>query len=245
MPEPRSGLPSTPEEFDGSLLQSIALLLQRRYRRDQPDTLLSLQLERFFAVYTELLRKFAFQRGVRKQDVDDLVQNVWARFVAHPPRGFADGHGAAVRSWMFLTVRSLLIDELRRKKRHPVQELADVQNTRCEPATDHFLRELERAWECELVRIVVAHLQAEVEEVNAQILQLYFLDERSVEEVAERLHLTPEQIKHRASRLRKRLEGRLAFYRGEPLQPASATADPPNAVRPGVAAPPPLAELAR
>ncbi|MFO7907521.1 MAG: sigma-70 family RNA polymerase sigma factor [Pirellulaceae bacterium] len=156
----------------------------------------------FFARYDPPIRRMAFILGVLQEDVDDCVQEVWAAVVRamadfqfEPNRGRFD-------SWFLQLVRSRIHDFLRSRARWRNTVSLDVADS---PCCALRTRDVESHATKDLVRHVIAHLKQEVSQVNYRLIHLRWIEGLPVEDIAIRLHLTPQQVWYRHHRIKRRL----------------------------------------
>jgi len=146
-----------------------------------------------FAAFNAKLQRFLSRQLGAGAHVEDLLQEVWVRFInlrTKPPQPGV----FHVQAFLFRVARNLSIDYLRTRKAHtPLDELEEHDH----PASpSHDLPEAE-----DLVARALEELPDEFREVL--VLNLY-LGYR-FDEIAEMLDKTPEAIWQRASRARVKL----------------------------------------
>jgi RNA polymerase sigma factor (sigma-70 family) len=122
----------------------------------------------------------------------EVVQDVWIRVIRGLPR-LRDG--SKLRSWLFGIARRTLMDCLREEYARPAEPDIDVNEIPAEPFTEtaeEDLAELERG----LARLPL---------VEREVLTLFYLEELSLNDVAEALKVPVGTVKSRLFRARRML----------------------------------------
>jgi RNA polymerase sigma factor (sigma-70 family) len=130
--------------------------------------------ELYEAVAPQLTR-YLRARGV--PEPDDVVGETFLKVVRYID-GF-DGDEAAFRTWVFTIGRNLVVDDLRKRSRRPVDVVTDERLVQATPqgnAEDDAMRELATAH----VRDVLAHLSVD----QRDVLLLRMLGGLTIQEIA-------------------------------------------------------------
>lgn len=108
---------------------------------------------------------------------------------------------------------------VRRKARRPAKSLDAASQAGLEPASDEPQpwEKLERRWEHAMVNAVVTNMRDELGEVNYQLACQRLLEQRTTQEVADNLNLSPAQVRYRQHRVLKKVRVHLGIYTGEPI----------------------------
>jgi RNA polymerase sigma-70 factor (ECF subfamily) len=142
-----------------------------------------------WAEHRARLRSFVRRRVGCAEDADDIVQEVWLRFLAKPPRS---GAGASALGWLYQVAANAVVDHYR--ARRPQAELPDDLRAD-EPAPD-VLAELSECVRPLLNTLAPAYRDA---------LVLSELDGLPQRDVAEQLGLSLSGAKSRIQRGRAQL----------------------------------------
>lgn len=205
-----------PEEAEHrELVENTQEFLRAVMAEQIPDALLTAAWHEFYRVYDVLIRRFAVARGVRGADVEDCVQDVWSE-ISKRLIGFQITSEAGLRSWLFSLVRSRATDMFRRRARRPLALPGDSLQEGIEPPgreTDPSTR-YEDAWQQAVLQTMVLKLEAEVSELNFEIFRLRSLEGVGVSEAAEKVGVTPNQIRYRHHRTMKKLKAIASLYLG-------------------------------
>jgi RNA polymerase sigma factor (sigma-70 family) len=199
---------NTPRESELALLEKSQLFLRRlRQQRTAPPALVD-AWDRFYARYDGVIRRFVERRGVLGVDADDCVQDVWCYVIRkltdfRPPR-----NRLGIHAWLFRISVSVAANWYRARKgtaspRQSVLEQKEpVDNRQTEAET---LSEQQR--QTDLVETFVGAMRRQVSEVNLRVVEMRFLEERSVGDVALALGLTRQQVWYRQHRVLTKIRG--------------------------------------
>lgn len=184
-----------------------------------PDSLLSVAWERFYAVYDDLIRRFVARQGVPHADVDDCVQDVWSEVAMRLAEFDRPADRPGLRAWLYAVVRSKATNLFRRGARKPAVSLDQRRQSGQEPRDPQPgpAARCELEWKQAVLESVIAQLRQDLPPVSSRLLQIRLVEQRSVAEAAEELHLTPDQIYARQHRIMKELRARVALYTGGPV----------------------------
>jgi RNA polymerase sigma factor (sigma-70 family) len=188
-------------DLDGGMFYGGRILAQRltapgggvvTLGLDFPATLAAARIGVDWA-WTRLYRELApsvlrYFRAYKVDDSEDLLGEVFLQVVRNLP-SFAGGEDE-FRAWVFTIARRRLVDEWRRKARHPEKPCADEDlfaAAEVEDGEDHALRSLADAH----VRAIMACLTVD----QRDVLFLRIIAGLSIEQTAEVLGKTPGSVK--------------------------------------------------
>ena len=220
-------------ETNAVLVGWVQEYLRTQLQEGTADVFLTAAWDEFYRVYDDLMRRFAFSRGLAACDVDDCVQAVWLE-VASGFDAFERPAGqAGLRAWLYALVRSKAGDLLRKRARRPAESLDAARAEGREPVDREAdpTRLMDRQWEQALLETLLEELRQEVSETNWNLLRMRCLEGRDVPEVAAALGLSSEQVWYRQRRLMKKLQARVAVFTGQTLggdEPEEETDDDPG-----------------
>lgn len=202
-----------------SLLHNTQAFLKALLEEEVPDSGLVQAWQEFYRVYDGLIRRFVIARGVSGADVDDCVQEVWMEVVVRLTGFNRPPNRPGLRSWLYTLVRAKASNLFRRKSRWSTESLERAKRAGREPSEPSAdpAASLEKEWQHALLETVLDEFQQEVSEINHQVLRMRWIDNRSVNDVASSLSLTPEQVRSRSHRTMKKLRDYLAHFTGEPM----------------------------
>lgn len=151
---------------------------------------------------------WSYARRVTGADdaADDVVQEVWMQIVRGLPRLKAP---ASLRAWMFGIARRRLMDRLRRQYAAP--HFADTDLDVFQAPDNAAIDEVQLVGELEQMHDALATLPA----VERDTLALFYLQELSLQEMADVLGVPIGTIKSRLFRARNQLRARLNLTRTE------------------------------
>lgn len=153
------------------------------------------------AQWQQPLWRYARQLAGSDAAADDAIQDVWLRVL----RGIARlRDGAKLRPWLFGIAHRVLMDRLREQYRLPLVSDRDA-DLEALPADDDAL-----ALEVELaaLRDGLARLPAR----ECEVLTLFYLQELSLDEVAQVLDVPVGTVKSRLHRARHQLRHQLGIH---------------------------------
>ncbi|WP_457388413.1 RNA polymerase sigma factor [Roseateles sp. P5_E1] len=156
--------------------------------------------DELIARWHQPLWRYARQLSGNDAAADDAAQEVWLRVL----RGISRlREGAKLRSWLFGIAHRVLMDRLREQYKQPIWVDTDIELEE-QPGDDGAL-----ALEFELAAMLEA--LARLPPVEKEVLTLFYLQELSLDEVAQVLDIPIGTIKSRLHRARKILRHQLGI----------------------------------
>lgn len=203
---PKMNAPRKSEDHDTFRTQTTLL---SKVRRDDEDG-----WSRFYEFYKGFVHSAAIGAGLSQDEASDVVQETMITVRDHVA-GFApDKTRAKFRTWLGNIVRSRIVDQLRRKKRNPLEKAVNPPADANDSGTS-FLHRLPDGNEVELDRLIDGKLEeaileearrctrALVKPGHYQIYDLFSVQELSALEVAETLGIKTVTVRVNAMRVRK------------------------------------------
>jgi RNA polymerase sigma-70 factor (ECF subfamily) len=178
---------------------SISLLARLRQPGDEQAW------QHFVALYTPLLYHWAKTTGLRAQEVDDLVQDVFALLVAKLPQ-FEYDHGQSFRGWLRTIVVNRCRDWFRRRASQPVGGATEVLDEKNADATE-WLAESE--YRTLLAGRALELMRNEFEEATWRCCFECVVNDRPAADVARELGLSVNAVYVAKSRVLRRLRQEL------------------------------------
>lgn len=175
-----------------------------------PNETTRVEWERFYRHCDATIRRFAGTFRGRGVDVDDCTQEVWADLIRSLPHFKLDSPRGRFDSWLYTIVRSKATDILRRQDRRPTTDLspavmACVTTSEADPSEI-----LARQSDCDLVQRAMKRLQETASESSYRVLHLRYFAGWNVQQVAESLGFSREQVWVREHRMKRKLRDLLA-----------------------------------
>ncbi len=199
-----------------SLLEQTQAYLQALIEDRAPDSVLSQAWQEFYRIYSEVIRRYVISHGIRGADADDCVQEVWIAVARNLAEFEHPRNRPGLRSWLYTVVRSKTTNVIRRNTRRTIHNLdtfienvADLASTEPEPG-----EATEWQWDATMVMTAIEELRRHVSDVNYRVLEMRIVEGRSEAETATALGLTPEQVRYRKHRTKRKLESMLDTYTG-------------------------------
>jgi len=154
-------------------------------------------VERVFAEQEAALRRRLRRMTGDAQAAEDLTQEVFVRAWRRAPRDVPD---AVLRAWLHRTASNLAVDELRRRTRHPLAAVEQLDATPAATADDGAAREA----------------LAQLTPHDRLVLLLRFDAGLSLRELGDLLAISEEAARKRVGRARRRFADALHAVRREP-----------------------------
>ncbi len=152
-----------------------------------------------------LLRHMAAICHVPLGEMDDLVQDVWLRIQPKLDDFYARHGLEEVQRWLYRVMHDQAIDYVRKKARHPVRPLSAAVEARLvapEAEPDNVIEARERH---DLARKLVDQIRSHLPETSFRILELIYLDGKTIEAVAQELGLSLREVRYRKYRSIKKM----------------------------------------
>jgi len=155
--------------------------------------------------YAGALRNMVIHHGVRGEEVDDVLQEVFLRAWRGLPKFKGD---SSFTTWLYRIAFTVTVDRERRRKRRPmIQEAIDPAQEQRTGGTYRDSRRTPEEYSLgeEQVRLVRKAL-VEVEPLFRQILILREMENLSYQEIADSLGIAEGTVKSRLARARAQLK---------------------------------------
>lgn len=203
-------------ETNHELVTNVQLFLQDRVSGVASDELSSEAWRDFFAVYDQIVRRFAIANGISHADVDECSQEVWATILEHLDSFEVDEKKGRFRTWLYTVVRSKAVDMLRRSQRASALSLNDSRRQLdvVESESVDLGDELDESWRRVTLKALLRRLR---DEVSADAFALFHgraVKGKSYEEIGQEMGLAPGTVRtkfHRTLQTFRRLCRRYAF----------------------------------
>lgn len=158
--------------------------------------------DRFYERYRRVIRRFVERRGVYGVDADDCVQDVWFYVVRklkdyRPPR-----NRLGIHAWLYRISTSVAANWYRARKRTDTPTpgaLEQKEHVGGPQSEAEFANDKQR--QTDLVQKCIGAMREKVSDMNRRVVEMRFLEERSVADVAVALGLTRKQVWYRQHRV--------------------------------------------
>jgi RNA polymerase sigma factor (sigma-70 family) len=201
-------------ETEEALLHQVQSYLHQRGQQQFPDQQSTEAWDEFYGVYQAIITALIRVHRLDREEKQDVAQEVWSQVLVSLPVFICDETRSRFKVWLSRVVANKVNDLFRRKGRQPGQSLENVaegeHDVAANSADPSIL--LDRPENGALLRRALAHLRAEVPEINFRVLELHWLEERPVAEVATVLNLTEKQVLGRQNRMFARLREIISNY---------------------------------
>lgn len=155
-----------------------------------------------YEAHVGFVQFIARQAGCKDMEADDMVQETFLRLYQNPPDTREE---RAVRSWLAVTAKRVIID-LARKRRHE----SNTSDTTVEPSSAALWFRDEEALEHELELLAVRELIEEIaSQPGGEDFRAFYVDGLKAREIAERRGESISSVTTRISRLRARFRENL------------------------------------
>ncbi len=179
-------------------MDTSASLLQRVQARSDAGW------ERLVALYTPLIRSWVGRHVPQPEDVNDVVQQVFAVLVARLPEFTHNGRPGAFRHWL----RSITVNHLRvfwRMRRLLAGNAVEAVLDQLEDPASNPSREWDREHDAHVAARILAHVEPEFRPATWQAFRRLVLDEAEPNQVAAELGLSVNAVLIAKSRVLRRL----------------------------------------
>jgi len=159
--------------------------------------------EEFDRLYRPLLLRYALDRGLHRDEADEIAQQCMAA-IAGGIQGFQ--RRVSLRGWLRGMVDHKVDDQLRRRRHEAPARTADFQTEQARE--DNPAQLWERQWNRTHLLYCLNLVRDEISPLTYEAFERYVIREQPVGEITERLGMTANQVyvaKHRViERLKKR-----------------------------------------
>ncbi len=207
---PRSGLdpPWAPPPGEDDLYLKLRAYLECRAHDVPPPPELAAAWDHFYHLYTPWIRAWLGRFHLSEADREDCLQDVWSKVITCPAVLRNGPRRDRVWAWLMTVTRNQAIDALRRRRRYSFpwdDGVLDIADENPGPADAH-----DRIVAQAQVRSALTELSERSPTISFQVLHLRTIEGKSCAEVADRLGLTPEQVRSRLHRMMRRFRNLLA-----------------------------------
>lgn len=170
--------------------------------------------EEFAALYRPLLVGYVASRGLRDEDVQDLVQEILIKLMRLLPEFSLDTQRGRFRTWLYRVSTSTVIDWARRRKRQARRndELEQYYQRAEAAAETASVEEFAKEHQRRVLAFVIERLRAESNPQTWQCFEQTALKGRPAAEVAAQLDLNINNVYVNTSRVLTKIRERCAEY---------------------------------
>ncbi|MGP0065500.1 MAG: RNA polymerase sigma factor [Isosphaeraceae bacterium] len=188
------------EEF----LDAIKSYLECRSHGVDPPEHLVETWNQFYHYYAPRMGRYLRGWNLPDADRNDCLQDTWKEVVSSLPHFQHDPARGQLGTWLMTLARNKAVDSIRRRNRH-ISEHLDEHETGAplDPSPDPAA-EYERRRTMDQVHRILVELSGQVSQTSFQVLYLRWIEDRPTAEVAAALALTPEQVRFRAHRMKRK-----------------------------------------
>jgi RNA polymerase sigma factor (sigma-70 family) len=143
-----------------------------------------------YSLYAGELFRYAVARGFRSDDAEDVVSEVFMSALRSSYAEFGE-----IRAWLFCILRSRMVDQRRQWGRRPTVPMGDGYDVSDEGIEDRITGTITIAqWLC-----------SELKPKQTAVIWLFYVEDRTINEVARCTQLSPRAVKAVLYRARQRL----------------------------------------
>ena len=171
--------------------------------------------DEFYKMYDVIIRRFASSVGVGQNDIDECAQDVWAVLVERMVRFEISPERARFRTWLYTIVRNKAVDRVRKSLRDSNLSLNDSECLIPVPTTNSAENPAVVAMrnsDSQQVHKALKELQQTISWQNYQVFHLRKFEGMPVQDVAERMEMTPGAVRTCQHRVEKRFRQLVAKY---------------------------------
>jgi RNA polymerase sigma-70 factor (ECF subfamily) len=171
--------------------------------------------DQFVSIYGPLVYRLARAKGFQDADAREIVQEVLVTVSKAVERWDPDPQLGRFRSWLFRIARNLMIKFLTRRRYRPIGSgdsgIAQLLEQHVESSPDETeLFDLE--YRREVFRWAAEQVQTQVKETTWRAFWMTAVENRSTNEVADRLGMSVGAVHIACSRVRSRLRDQIAEW---------------------------------
>jgi RNA polymerase sigma-70 factor (ECF subfamily) len=180
-------------------METRATLLQR-LKAD--GTAREIAWDEFYALYSPIIARFARTRGVRREDIDELVQDIVSGFFAVQPRFVYDPSKGRFRAYLMACVSNAVRSRLRRN----ATEVTHAGGHRVADASSTDETDWDAAWKQATLDAAIARLREHYgDNPTFQAFESVVIRGQSPEAVAASLGLSRDSVYQAKTRLLAKL----------------------------------------
>jgi RNA polymerase sigma-70 factor, ECF subfamily len=196
---------SAEPDIDPGFLDDVQAYLECPVCSDQVAARLRKAWQCFYQTYDPVIRRFALSCRLPSDEIDECAQEVWTTLVTRLRDFQYQSERGRFQSWLYAVVRNQAVDFLRCRKRHPVKRLSPVVAAGLTAPDADPARQCECASDLKQLLRVVQELRLQVSEKSYLVLQMRWIEERPISEIATALELTAAQVRLRQCRMKQRV----------------------------------------
>jgi RNA polymerase sigma factor (sigma-70 family) len=164
----------------------------------------------FYTKCDPLIRRFVRIYVRTASDMDDCTQEVWVRLIKRLKTFDYDPKVGNFTSWLYKVVRSVTAGYFRNEYRNGKTEKRSLMSSLSPSSVDDPAQLMDEMDAQDRVDAVLMTIRRNVSRPNYDLLYMRWVQQRSVEDVAEALDLSHRQVWYREHRARKKLRGVLS-----------------------------------
>ncbi|MCX4239188.1 RNA polymerase sigma factor [Paraliomyxa miuraensis] len=221
-PDEPAVLPRSPSELDATIIHQAIF--------EGSSAAFVLLYRHYEGGVRYAIARAAIRAGVsRREDVEDLIQGVWCRLLDNDRRilRYYDASRGKLGPFLRWVAYQLAQDLARRQHRKSFPIDGPPPNDG--PVDERALRFVIELVQSDLVRKLIAKVDAQLTDVDRRVLREHYLGERTLRDLAKELGLTENALAQRNKRLKNQLQ-RLAKALLQSPDPPSAPPPPPPSV---------------
>jgi len=197
-------------EFDRSTLFAVKRHLRAAGKHGRPSPQEVAAWRRFYEWCDPMIRRFVRIYVRTASDTDDCTQEVWVRLITRLTTFDYDPARGAFSSWLYKVVRSVTANYFRHEYRINDGDKRSVMSMLSADSTSDPARMIEDMETHILVEDMLLIIRRNVSRPNYELLYMRWVQQRTVADVADALHLSRQQVWYREHRARKKLRGVMA-----------------------------------
>ncbi len=200
-------------KMDRSTLIVVKRHLKRMGDGERPSPADLAVWRRFYNHCNPIIQRFVRIYVRTRSDIDDCTQEVWMRLIKHlrtfdyqPSRG-------AFSSWLYKVVRSVTASYFRHEYRISDGERQSLRSVVTRDAASDPTKLVEQTESHRRVKDLLILIRRNVSRPNYELLYMRWVQQRSVQDVADALKISCRQVWYREYRARKKLRSVVSKHR--------------------------------
>ncbi len=199
-------------KFDRSMLEAVKRHLRARGDHHRPTPECVAAWREFYRQCDPLIHRFVRIYVRTTVDMDDCSQEVWVRLIKRLKTFDYDPSRGAFSSWLYRVVRSVTASYFRHEFRVNDGDKRSAMSRVHSDYHDDPARMMEELDSQKQVQTMLLTIRRNVSRPNYELLYMRWIQQRSVDDVAQALDLSRQQVWYREHRARKKLRGVMADH---------------------------------
>lgn len=163
----------------------------------------------FVGTYEKFLEQLARKYSIPERDVPDVTQQILLSLAKSIPFWKDDGKEGSFRRWLSVVAKNIAIRYLETERKHPSPKGGTDQVDLLNKLEEHVDAEQTKRYQHELILWAAQEVRSEFLDTSWRAFWETVVEDRSVEEVAKEIDISPGSIYMSRSRIMARIRKRI------------------------------------